>query len=106
MFSFSSNTFTLSSQNDIENLMNNLLIKVILNKLIINYNGEGITSDLVIDNFLRLEEIMVMENSLQDLNTLKISNNKELKTIEIGDYAFYDVKNVIIESIFKKILNI
>ena len=61
--------------------------------------------DLVIANYPNLEKIIVKNNSLKNLNSLKICNNEQLKTIEIEDSeiwnegAFYYVKNVIIESI-------
>ena len=60
--------------------------------------------DLLIENYLHLEKIVVKNGSLSNLNSLKICNNEKLKIIEIedGDWnngAFYNVKNVIIESI-------
>ena len=65
--------------------------------------GEGCFNeekdDLVIANYPNLEKIVVKKKSLQNLNSLKICNNEKLKTIEIEDYAFEYVKNVIIESI-------
>ena len=47
---------------------------------------------------------IVKKGSLQNLKSLKICNNDKLKTIEIEDGdrrdgAFYNVKNLIIESI-------
>ena len=56
--------------------------------------------DLVIANYPNLQSIIV-KNSLQNLNSLKICNCEKLKIIEIedGDWgAFSNVKNVIIES--------
>ena len=70
--------------------------------------GEGcfneVKDDLVIENYPNLEKIIVKKNSLKNLNSLKICNCDKLKIIEIedGDWfngAFYNVKNVIIESI-------
>ena len=68
--------------------------------------------NLVIENYPNLEKIVVKNNSLKNLNSLKICNNEKLKTIEIEDGkewgedgewynngAFMNVKNVIIESI-------
>ena len=60
--------------------------------------------DLAIENYPNLERIIVKENSLKNLNSLKICNCEKLKTIEIedGDWkdgAFCSVENVIIESI-------
>ena len=61
--------------------------------------------DLMIDNYPNLTKIVVKKNSLKNLNSLKICNCENLKTIEIedsddwDDSAFNNVKNVIIESI-------
>ena len=61
--------------------------------------GNDYFGNLVIENYPNLEKIVVKWNSLQNLHSLKICNNDKLKTIEIEDYAFENVKNVIIESI-------
>ena len=58
--------------------------------------------DLILSGFDNLEKIVVKKNSLQNLNMLKICNNKQLKTIEIenGDLwngAFLYVKNMVIQ---------
>ena len=60
--------------------------------------------DLVIENYPNLQSIVVKKESLQNLNSLKICNCEKLKSIEIEDGswrngAFFNVKNVIIESI-------
>ena len=55
--------------------------------------------DLVIENYPNLQSIVVKKNSLKNLKSLKICNCEELKTIEVEDGAFENVKNVIIESI-------
>ena len=64
--------------------------------------GEGclneVKDDLVIENYPNLEKIVVEKGSLMNLNSLKICNNDKLKTIEIGNGDFKNVKNVIIES--------
>ena len=72
--------------------------------------GNDYFGNLVIENYPHLEKIVVKKNSLKILNLLKICNNEKLKTIETEDgerwngdewrdFAFYYVKNVIIESI-------
>ena len=59
----------------------------------------------MIENYPNLQSIVVKKNSLQNLNLLNICNCEKLKTIETedcddwGDGAFFNVKNVIIESI-------
>ena len=68
--------------------------------------GNDYYGNLVIENYPNLEKIVVKNNSLKNLNSLKICNNEKLKTIEIEggeewskEGVFYNVKNVIIESI-------
>ena len=61
--------------------------------------GNGYFGNLLIENYPNLEKIVVKKNSLMNLNSLKICNNEKLKTIEIEEYSFRNVKNVIIESI-------
>ena len=71
-----------------------------------------VKDDLVIENYSYLEKIVVKNNSLRNLKSLKICNNEKLKTIEIEDGeeweedgewynngALFYVKNVTIESI-------
>ena len=77
-----------------------------LQEMIIGYGCfREVKDDLVIENQLNLQSIVVKKESLQNLNSLTICNNEKLKTIEIedcerwGDGAFWNVKNVIIESI-------
>ena len=59
--------------------------------------------DLVIQNYPNLQSIIVKKYSLRSLNLLKISNCEKLEKIEIQDgeeweCAFFNVKDVIIES--------
>ena len=61
--------------------------------------GNNYFGNLVIENYPNLEKIIVKKGSLRNLKSLKICNNDKLKTIEIEDGDFHDVKNVIIESI-------
>ena len=63
--------------------------------------------DFVLSGYPHLEKIVVKKNSLQNLNSLKISNNELLKNIEIEDGSSFDdsgsfsnVKTVIIEGTF------
>ena len=71
-----------------------------INEMIIEKEfGNDYYGNLVIDNYPNLEKIVVKKNSLKYLNSLKICNNEKLKTIEIEDGAFENVRNVIIESI-------
>ena len=66
--------------------------------------GNDYYGNLRIENYPNLEKIIVESDSLMNLDSLKICNCEKLKTIEIedGDWGkgvFYNVKNVIIESI-------
>ena len=61
--------------------------------------GNDYYGNLVIENYTNLEKIVVKKGSLKNLNSLRICNNEKLKTIEIEYCVFYNVKNVIIESI-------
>ena len=67
--------------------------------------GNGYYGNLIIENYPNLQSIVVKNNSLRNLNSLKICNCEKLKTIETenGDHwydgAFKNVKDVIIESI-------
>ena len=73
--------------------------------------GNDYFGNLVIQNYPNLTKIVVKKNSLMNLISLKICNCEKLKIIEIedgefwdarnidlGSGAFYNVKNVIIES--------
>ena len=66
--------------------------------------GNDYYGNLIIQNYPNLQSIFVKMNALRNLNSLKICNCEKLKTIVIGDGdwdkgAFWNVKNVIIESI-------
>ena len=66
--------------------------------------GNEYYGNLIIQNYPNLQSIIVKRNSLKNLNSLKICNCKRLKTIEIGNYGYWNggafefVKKVIIES--------
>ena len=55
---------------------------------------------LIFSNIPNLQSIIVKKNSLNNLNLLKICNCEQLKTIEVEDHVFYNIKKVIIESIW------
>ena len=68
--------------------------------------GNDYYGNLVIQNCPNLQSIVVKKSSLKNLNSLKICNCEKLETIEIEDCdgwkensAFYNMKNVIIQSI-------
>ena len=61
--------------------------------------GNDYYGNLIIQNYPNLQSIVVKRYLLQNLNSLKICNCEKLKTIEIENGAFSNVKNVIIDSI-------
>ena len=68
--------------------------------------GNDYYGNLIVQNYPNLQSIIVKNESLMNLNSLKICNCEKLKSIEIGDRTsygkkgvFYNVKEVIIESI-------
>ena len=66
--------------------------------------GNDYFGNLIINNYPNLQSLVVGKDSLQNLNSLKICNCEKLKTIETKNGysrngAFYNMKNVIIESI-------
>ena len=66
--------------------------------------GNDYFGNLIIQNYPNLQSIIVKNDSLSNLNSLKICNCEKLKTIEVedgnrGGGTFKNVKNVIIESI-------
>ena len=62
--------------------------------------GNDYYGNLIIENYPNLQSIIINKFSLKNLNSLKICNCEKLKTIETEDFAFNNVKNVIIESIY------
>ena len=95
----------ISTSNDLENLDNDQFRKKIVENLIIDGNSlNDMNGDLILSGFDNLEKIIVKENSLQNLNSLKICNNEELSNIEIEDGVFSSVNNVIIESNSRKLM--
>ena len=94
------NSLTISTINQLENLLNDQFRKRILKNLIISANSlNDLKTTLEISGFNNLEKIVVKGGSLQNLNTMKICNNEELNTIETEDNSFLCVKTVVIQSI-------
>ena len=46
--------------------------------------------DFVIENYSNLEKLVLRKNTLQRINSLKISNNEKLKSIETEDCDYFD----------------
>ena len=105
------NSLTISTTNDLENILNDHFRKRILRNLIVNENSlNNLNGDLILSGFDNLEKIVVKSRALQNLNSLKICNNEKLSIFDIsngwndGTGAFRLVKNVIIESIIEIII--
>ena len=62
--------------------------------------GNNYYGNLVIENYPNLQSIVVKDDSMQNLNMLKICNNEKLESIEFYCDACINVNNVIIESIW------
>ena len=96
----------INNGNNIDTIItNNELIWNISELVIEEGCGNELIIDLKICGFENLKKLIVKKNSLQNLNSLVISNNEELESIvtEDGSYgtgAFYYVKSVEISSIF------
>ena len=67
--------------------------------------GEGCLNkwngDWAIEDYLKLDKIIVKKNSLMNLKSLKICKCELLKSIEIKENSLKCVNNVKIESIFE-----
>ena len=61
--------------------------------------GNDYYGNLIIQNYPNLQSIVVKNESLKNLNSLKICNCEKLKTIKTENSAFSFVIDVIIESI-------
>ena len=102
------NSLIVESDNDCERLLENGWKSITVNEGLCN----SMTNNLVISDNPCLESLVFKKNSLKNLNRLVISNNSELKSMEIEDgqgygyfedtyYApFENVKSVEISSIF------
>ena len=62
--------------------------------------GNDYFGNLIIQNYSNLRSIIVMKNSLKNLNSLKICNCEKLNIIKTEYDTFWYVNNVIIESIY------
>ena len=93
---------TISNSSELQRFANSFYYKSTTRKLIIDKSCcNDMKDDLVIDNFHVLKTIVVKGGSLQQLTSLKISDNSFLSSIEIESSAFAFVQTVIITGILK-----
>ena len=57
------------------------------------------TGDLIIKNYPNLQSIAVKQYSMRNLNSLKICDCENLKTIKVDTYSFDCLPSLIIDSI-------
>ena len=94
----------IENEDQLRELLKNDDKKRSVNELVIDEGcGNEMKDDLKLCGFDNLKSIVVKKNTLKNLNSLKISDNPVLKSIETedGEYekgAFYNVKNVTITS--------
>ena len=98
-------SISIENKNDITNTLRNANEMMYVSELTIK-NCNEVKEDLVIENAPNLEKIIVKKESLKNLKSLRICNNEKLKSIVVEDGAwlngaFWNVKNVIIESMFE-----
>ena len=99
----------ISNTNEFWNLLDDDDKKEEVKELVVNENScEDIKDDLEISGFKNLEKIVFKKGCLQNLNSLKICGNENLKFIEVGDSVFCNVQNIIMESniVFNCIISI
>ena len=102
----------IASRKDLISLLKDEEKKKLVSELVIEEGcGNDWTIDLNLCGFENLKKLVIKKNSLKNLNSLKISNNKELEIIKVegseGEQkcniqysgACYSVKNITIESI-------
>ena len=85
---------SISKGNELMILLTDLEKRMNVNELVIEEGcGNELKIDLKICEFDHLKKLKVKKNSLQNLNSLVISNNDELESIEIDDGEPYDKEN-------------
>lgn len=100
------NRLIIKKSNDVKELLINEEMNKGIEELVINEGyRNGVKGNLELCGFLNLTRIVVKKNSLQNLDSLIISHNPLLKSIEIEDGelnedtgAFYYVKSVEVTS--------
>lgn len=60
--------------------------------------GNDIRIDLLLAGFSNLEKLIIKQNSLKNVKSLKLSDNPVLTTLDINDSCFCKAESVTIES--------
>ena len=103
---------------DLKGLLNARSVMVFVKELVIDEGvGNDYDGDILLCECENLERFVVNKDSLMNVNTLKISNNAKLKSIEIMDGGIWDneiktykapfekVNTAVIESVFLLIID-
>ena len=94
----------ISTGNELMSLLNDKKKKKSVGKLVIEEGcGNKLKIDLKICGFENLKKLKVKKNSLQNLNSLIISNNDALERIEIDDGEDYVTMNQTYCAPFEKV---
>ena len=100
-------TMRITTGEELLSLLNNEEMKRDINKMIIEKGcGNGLEMDLKICGFANLQVITVEEDSLMNLNSLVISNNNELKYIQIKKGCQWDSERKTSHAPFEKVRNV
>ena len=85
---------SISTGDELMSLLNDSERRMNVNELVIEEGcGNELKIDLKICGFYHLKKLVVKKNSLKNLNSLVISNDSELESIEIEDGEPYDIEN-------------
>ena len=86
------NKMSISTGNELISLLNDSYKRMSVSELVIERGcGNELRIDLWLCGFEYLKKLIVKKNSLKNLNSLVISNNSKLESIEIEDGQEYDI---------------
>ena len=95
---------SISTGNELMSLLNDSERRMNVNELVIEEGcGNELKEDLKICKLDHLKKLTVKRNSLKNLNSLVISNDNELESIEIEDGQDLDEENQTYYAPFKKV---
>ena len=89
----------IENEDQLRELVGDESLRISVKELVIGEGcGNEMKDDLELCGFENLGSIVVKKNTLENLNSLKISDNPQLKTFNTGDKSFYMIKSLIMES--------